>query len=130
MDDKKNIKLIDDINCKYIIFDNIFSYIPYNNILHLIKYNKDFQKKFEININIYKKRSGKYRILEKNGKGKEFTLAKNKLIFEGEYKNGIKTGKGKEYHEFNGKIKFDGDYLKGKRWNGTGFNLKEKKILK
>ena len=101
MNTEKNMKYTCYIKCKYIIFEKIFPYIPYKNQLLLIKYNKEFQKELYVDINIYKKRSGKYRLIESNGKGKEFILANNKLIFEGEYKNGIKSGKGKEFHEFN-----------------------------
>ena len=32
--------------------------------------------------------------------------------------------KGKEYY-FNGKPKFEGEYLKGKRWNGKGYNIND-----
>ena len=127
MNTEKNMKYTCYIKCKYIIFEKIFPYIPYKNQLLLIKYNKEFQKELYVDINIYKKRSGKYRIIESNGKGKEFILANNKLIFEGEYKNGIKSGKWKEFHECNGKIKFDGEYFQGKKWNGIGYNIQGEK---
>ena len=42
----------------------------------------------------FKKERGKYKIGEKNGKGKEFNLETNRLIFEGEYLNNEKIGKG------------------------------------
>jgi len=50
-----------------------------------------------------------------NGKGKEYY--DDKLIFEGEYKNGERNGKGKEYYD--NKLLFEGEYLKGER-NGEG----------
>ena len=57
------------------------------------------------------------------------------LIYEGYYSNGQRNGKGKEYESRNiklidteprqdYKIKFEGEYLKGKRWNGKGYNFK------
>ena len=49
-----------------------------------------------MNIKYYKKISGKYKIGEKNGKGKEYLIESNKLIFEGEFLNGKKNGKCKE----------------------------------
>ena len=45
------------------------------------------QKICSLGIEDYKKESGKYRIGEKNGKGKEFIIYKDILIFEGKYKN-------------------------------------------
>ena len=33
----------------------------------------------------------------------------------------LENGKGKEYYE-NGRIQFEGEYLKGRRWNGKGFD--------
>ena len=57
----------------------------------------------------------------KNGNGtiKEYYF--DKLIFEGEYKNGERNGKGKEYYN-NKNLLFEGDYLNGKRWKGKGYN--------
>ena len=45
------------------------------------------QKIIGVDIEDYKKTSGKYRIIEKNGKGREYELGTNYLIFEGEYLN-------------------------------------------
>ena len=47
-------------------------------------YNKLFQNLISVHINDYKKISGKYKIGEKNGKGKEYWIKSNKLIFKGE----------------------------------------------
>ena len=80
----------------------------------MIKYNKDIQNLLEINIHDYRKMSGKYKINGINGKGKEYLLDINILIFEGEYKNGRKNGKGKEYDE-KGRLKFEGDYINGEK---------------
>ncbi len=82
-------------------------------------YNKNYQEKFEINIENYKKKSKIYKIAEKNGKGKEYSSYYNRLIFEGEYLNGKRNGKGKEYHSNYNKLIFEGEYLNGKR-NGKG----------
>ena len=111
MNNKKN-PLIEKINLKnnvksLNIIKHIFSNLPENKKLNLIINNKQFQKKLKIDLEYYKKRSNKYKIQEKNGKGKEYTLYSNKLIFKGEYKNKKKNGKGKEFYE-NGKIKFEG----------------------
>ena len=38
----------------------------------MIMYNKELQKKLDVDIVEYKKLSGKYKIGEKNGKGKEY----------------------------------------------------------
>ena len=70
----------------------------------------------------YMAMSEKYKIVEKNGKGREFDLYTKILIFEGEYLNGKRNGKGKEYNILNGELIFEGEYLNGKRWNGKGYN--------
>ena len=44
----------------------------------------------------FKRRSGKYKLGGKNGKGKVYIMNKNFLLFEGEYLNGRRNGKGKE----------------------------------
>jgi len=54
----------------------------------MVMYNKQFQKLLLVDIKNYKKMSGKYKIGGKNGKGKEYLIDSNKLIFEGEYLNG------------------------------------------
>ena len=51
----------------------------------------------------------------------------NKLIFEGEYKNGKRwNGKGKEYNDY-GKLEYEGDYLNGKR-HGKGKEYCNRKL--
>ena len=87
--------------------------------MSIILYNKSFQNKFGFDIEYIKKISGKYRIGEKNGKGKEYILNTNKVIFEGEYLNGKKNGKGREYDE-EGHLIFEGEYLNGKIIKGKG----------
>ena len=118
---KKNLR---DIKSSYII-ERIFSFLNEKEKLKMIIYNKELQKLCSICTEDYEKKSGKYRIGEKNGKGKEYIINTNILIFEGEYLNGKKNGKGKEYYK-NGKLKFEGEFLNGKKWNGNGYNINSK----
>ena len=85
----------------------------------IIKYNKRIQNHLELNIEDYKRVSGRYIIGERNGKGKEYLLENNKLIYDGEYIEGKRHGKGKEFDHLNGAKIFEGNYLNGKR-NGEG----------
>ena len=119
-DIKSNIN-IKDIKSSYII-KKIFSFLYEKQKLKMIKYSKELQKMHLINIEDYKKISGKYRIVEINGKGKEYIINTNILIFEGEYLNRKRNGKGKEYYK-NGRLRFEGEYLNGKIWNGEGYNI-------
>ena len=139
---KSSMKLIKSIyNIKQVL-----SYLSEKIKLNMIIYNKVFQNKLGINIENYKKISGKYKIGVKNGKGKEYDISSYTLLFEGEYLNGRRNGKGKEYSnksylKFEGeylngrrngkgkeyfnkrKLKFEGEYLKGKKWNGKGYDI-------
>jgi len=119
-DIKSKINL-QEIKSSYVI-EKLFSFLHKKQKLKMILYNKELQKMFEIGIEHYKKISPIYKIGEKNGKGKEYIINTNILIFEGEYSNGRRHGKGKEYY-FNGKLKFEGKYVNGKRWNGKGYNI-------
>ena len=129
------------------ILRNIFSFLSEKQKLYLIIYNKQIQKKLEVDIEDYKNLIGIYKKIERDGKGKEYDISSNimlfegeysnrkrngkgkeydsngKLIFEGEYSNGKRNGRGKEYYYF-GKLKFEGEYLNGKKWNGKGYNKK------
>ena len=59
----------------------------------------------------------------KNGKGIEYQINKDNIIYEGEYLKGKRwNGKGKEYYDY-GKLRFEGEYLNGER------NGKEKNII-
>ena len=124
----------------------ILNFLDEKKICALVIYNKLLQNVLGINIEDYKTISGKYKIGEKTGKGKEYILNTNILIFEGEYLNGKSHGKGIEYDydsdfysnikkicwrifkkklkrkEYNNKdeLIFDGEYLEGKKWNGKG----------
>ena len=112
---EKNIEK--SIKSLYILKD-IFSFLSKNKKLQIIIYNKHLQKLFDINIEDYKKIKGIYKEGEKNGKGKEFDISTNIMIFEGEYLNGKRNGKGIEY-DYNGKLKFEGEYINGES-NGKG----------
>ena len=104
----------------YILKD-IFSFLSEKLKLKIIIYNKDLQKKLDINIEDYKRIGGIYKEGEKNGKGKEYCISTDIMIFEGEYLKGKRNGKGKEYYS-NGKLKFEGEYLDNKRWKGNIYN--------
>ena len=142
----KGIINLQDIKSKYIL-ERIFSFLKEKQKLNMIIYNKKIQGIIGIGTEYFKKASGKYKIGEKNGEGKEYRLETNELIFEGEYIKGKRNGKGKEYYtdeklRFDGKylngkrngkgkeyysegsLLFDGEYLNGKIWNGKGYNLK------
>ena len=97
----------------------IFSWIDEKRKLNTIKYNKNLQEKMNITLLNYKIFYGKYIIFEDKGKGKEYNVFNDKLIFEGEYLN----GKGKEY-DSNGHLIFEGEYSKGKKME------KEKNMIK
>ena len=127
VNEQKEKRKIFLIKSQYTII-NIFLKIDKKQKLRLLNYNKELQKLLDININDYKNMSGKYKIGEKNGLGKEYILHTTKLIFEGEYLNGKKNGKGKEYYE-NGQIKFEGEYLNGKILNGKGYDDKGNLML-
>ena len=97
--DDKNENIQSNINLEkgiksFYMLKNIFSFIDYKKELEIIKYNKQLQEKFKLNINDYKKVSGKYKIGEKNGKGKEYILNTEILIFEGKDSNRKRNGKG------------------------------------
>ena len=96
----------------------IFSFLGRKRLFDLIIYNKNLQKTLKINIDDYKKLSGKYKIGKKNGIGKVYKLNTNIMIFEGEYLKGKRNGKGKEYDDKD-KLEFEGEYLNGIR-NGKG----------
>ncbi len=86
MDKYENIKYrieIKDIKSIFII-KKIFYFLSKKQILYMIMYNKELQKKFLVDIKNYKKKSGKYKVGDKNGKGKEYIINADILIFEGE----------------------------------------------
>ena len=126
--ENKESKVIFDKIKSFHNIKTIFSYITEKKKLNIIIYNKKFQSKFYVDINSYKKISGRYIISEKNGKGKKYNLENNKLIFEGRFLNWKKNGIGKEYYE-DGSLKFAGEYLNGLKMKGIGFDNKNNIIL-
>ena len=100
-EEKKQLKQIKTVNMKkeiksFYIIKEILSYLKEKKKLDLIIYNKSIQKLMGYNIDYYKNISQKYKVADKNGKGKEFLLFdKTKLIFKGEYLNGKKMEKEK-----------------------------------
>ena len=120
MNEIENIK--SKINIKHIkssyIIKTLFSFLNEKQKLNTIICNKELQSICSVDIEDYKKISLKYRIVERNGKGKEYIKNKKKLIFEGDYLKGKRNGKGKQYN-FDGALIFEGEYLNGKR-NGKG----------
>ena len=113
---------IENINSKYIILE-IFSFVFKNKELGLLSHNKKLQKSFDLTLEDYKKFNHRYKILDDNGKGKEYLINTNILLFKGEYKNGKKNGIGKEYN-INGKLIFEGEYENGLKKNGKGYDNK------
>ena len=85
---KRNFR---EIQSSYV-FKTVLSFLNEKGKLNMIIYSKEMQRIFSVDINDYKKVSGKYKIGERNGKGKEFTIDTNRLIFEGEYLYGKKMG--------------------------------------
>ena len=105
---------------KYQVLNRtIFELVPEKYKLKLIIYNNQLKDKLEINLQIYKEKSCRCRIIDKNGQGQETSLKTKKIIFKGHYLNGSKNGLGAEYNSRTGKLIFQGNYLNGKR-NGKG----------
>ena len=87
----KNTINIRDISSSFII-KNIFSFLSKKKILNMAIYNQKLQKLLLVDIENYKKISGKYKIGGKNGNGREYIINTNILIFEGKYLDGKKNG--------------------------------------
>ena len=62
-----------DIKSSYII-GRIFSFLKDKQKLNMMIYNKKLQKTLLVNIDEYKRISGKYRKGEINGRGKEYKI--------------------------------------------------------
>ena len=90
------------------ILKKIFYLLNEKKKLILINYNKKIQKRLQIDLEYFKKISGKEIIGDKNGKGKVYR--DYRLIFQGFYLNRKRNGKGKEYYP-NCNIKFIGEFL-------------------
>ena len=108
--------MLKNIKSKYIL-KAIFKNINYENKLKIFRLNNKIKDILNINLIEYKILSGRFIIGERSGYAKEYDSLNNKLIFEGNYKEGKKYGYGKEY--INNHIIFEGNYLNGKR-NGKG----------
>ena len=85
--------MLEHIKSKYI-FKIIFSSITDEKKMILVKYNNILKDRLNIDIIDYKQLSGKYFIGNKNGKGKEYNILNDKLIFEGDYRDGKRNGYG------------------------------------
>ena len=124
----EKVDLFNGVKSLYII-KYILSFLSEKQKLEMIIYNKKVQNKLGIDVEYYKKISGKYLIRENNENGKVYELDTNKLIFEGEYKDGKKNGKGKEFYE-DEHLKFEGEYLNGKKIEGKGYDYNGNLVLK
>ena len=124
----KNFSILEKIKSKHI-FSRVFSYLCNFKKLELIIYNKLLQSKRGVDIEDYKKESGRIcKIEKKKGIGKEYIFGTDILLYKGKYLNGKKNGKGKEYY-INGILKFEGEYLKGKRIKGIGYDIEGNETL-
>ena len=101
----------------FLTIKKIFTYLSNVTKLKLVIYNKLLQSKLGIDIELYKKQSGKYIIDKKDGLGKEYILNTEILLYEGRYKNRKRNGYGKEYNN-KGNLIFKGLFLDGKKRNG------------
>ena len=80
---KEGNNKIEKIKSPFIL-KNILSLISFNKKPELINYNKKLQSKLLIGFEYYKITSYKYKIGERDGKGKEYMKNTDILIFEGE----------------------------------------------
>ena len=71
----------EDIKSSFVLKE-IFSLLNTKQKLDIIIYNKQLQEKLGIDIEDYKKISGKYKIGGKSGKGFECIIDTNIIIFE------------------------------------------------
>ena len=113
------------------VMKKIFSLFCDKKKLNIIIYNKKYQNILDINIEHFKKNSGKFKIMENNKFGKEYDYkeyisGKKILLFEGEYINKKRNGYGKEY-KYNELI-YKGNYVNGKR-NGYGEEYKYNELI-
>ena len=119
MEKNKELKTKNLMNIKSsYILKKIMTFIKESKKLKMIKLCKKLKKFLNINIDDYKRVSGKFIKFEKDGQITEYVINTNIILFKGEYLNGKKNGKGTEYFQ-NKKLKFEGEYLNGKK-NGKG----------
>ena len=72
-----NLNFLSNIRSKYILKDSIFSMLINSKMLNLVCYNKCLQNKLELNIENYRRESGKIKIGERNGYGKIYLSDEN-----------------------------------------------------
>ena len=104
-----------------IILKKIFSILNDRNKFKLVLYNKRLHNYLGLDINDFKRYSGRYILIEKDGKGKEYNGYSDKVLYEGEYIKGKRNGKGKEYNE-EGILIFEGEFFNNKWLNGKEYN--------
>ena len=129
-------KILNGIINRTVIY-NIFSFLNEKQKLNLILHNKKLQKILGVDINNYKRVSGRYiisknerteeyydnskkfkfreptKFINKNGQGVEYDEEGN-LVFEGQYLEGKRSGKGKQYNKLE-RVIFDGEFLYGEK---------------
>ena len=89
--------MIFNVKSKYIL-EIIFSNLEESHRLYIIKYNNNLKNNLGFDLGYYKNYSGRYKIEDKDGRAKEYSLYSRILLFDGEYKNGRRSGKGNEYY--------------------------------
>ena len=94
--EKNNCLNLKKVKSKYII-KYIFENLNEKKKLLFIRYNKFYTELLDINIESYKKVSGRIKIGEVNGYGKEYDLQSLDIKYKGFYMNGKRNGKGIEY---------------------------------
>ena len=68
-------------NIKNVFFKKIvLSHLDERRLLKLVQYNKELQNLLDIKLKCYKMHSGKIKIGDKNGLGKELNYFNNELI--------------------------------------------------
>jgi len=126
--------LIRKIKSSYNL-EQVFSFLDQELKLDIIINNKYLQKMLGINIEDYKKVCWKYKVGDKNGKGKEYLADTNQLLYEGEFLKWKRNGIGKEYSIDSNRLIYKGEFLngerngKGKEFNNNGYLIFEGKFL-
>ena len=82
----------ENIKSNYI-FKKIFSLLYINRNLKIVSYTKKLQNILTINLDLFKKISGKEQYISEDGFIREYYLYTNKLTFEGECLNRKKKWK-------------------------------------
>ena len=89
-----------------------------NNKIFELKEGKGFIEEYdEFNLTKFE---GEYLYGQNNGKGKEYNISDNRLIYEGEYLNGKRNGIGKLYNKLNDLI-FEGEFYYGYKKRGKNY---------